>query len=86
MLKELKLQLLRWAKGVGLPALVRVTQWRRWMQLLHDLRIQVPTLGEAFERLYAGTPPELSATITMDDTLYVSVLRQRRETDGRSKR
>jgi hypothetical protein len=30
MLKELKLQLLRWAKGVGLPALVRVTQWHRY--------------------------------------------------------
>lgn len=103
-LKELKLQVLRLAKGVGLAALVLASQWRRRrlpilcyhglsladehlclpgvfmpadmfrrrMQLLRDLRIQVLPLGEALERLYAGTLPERGAAITMDDGFYGS--------------
>jgi len=82
MLKELKLQVLRLAKGAGLASLVLASQWRRRrlpilcyhglsladehlslpgafmpadmfrrrMQLLRDLRIQVLPLGKALAR------------------------------------
>ena len=102
MLKQLKLQVLRLARGAGLSNLVMASRWRRRrlpilcyhglsladehlslpgafmaadmfrrrMQLLRDLRIQVLPLGEALDRLYAGTLPEHSATITVDDGFY----------------
>ena len=46
--------------------------FRRRMQLLLDLRIQVLPLGEAIEHLYAGTLPGRSATIAVDDGFYGS--------------
>ena len=58
---------------LSLPgAFMAADMFRRRMQLLRDLRIHVLPLGEALERLYAGTLPERSATITVDDGFYGS--------------